>query len=233
MTRKCLLCHHVTAKHYWSQTQGLNWQKYGLLPSPCLDFYLCETCDYVFKDPQKFPQSQSEKENYLQHQNDLALEGYRQFLGRIVTEVEGENTRRGGHGLNILDYGSGPVPSMQNLFMEKGFVAEIYDPYFAPQSKVLQATYDVVICNEVVEHFHRPFEEWQKLLRLLKPQGILFISTLLRPPTLAEFCPWWYHRDPTHVGFYSEKVFRWLSKTWHLHYQLTPTGVIRCQALFP
>jgi hypothetical protein len=42
---------------------------------------------------------------------------------------------------------------------------------------------------------------------MLKRGGILGVMTRLVPES---FESWWYHRDPTHVVFYSEATLCWI-----------------------
>jgi len=72
--------------------------------------------------------------------------------------------------------------------------------------------FDVITLNHVLEHMARPREEMNKIFRVLKDDGILFIripnieSTQFR--ITREF---WLHLDvPRHIYFYSEKTARLL-----------------------
>jgi hypothetical protein len=44
---------------------------------------------------------------------------------------------------------------------------------------------------------------------MLKPKGVLGVVTRRVPD---DFEGWWYHRDPTHVVFYSERTFEWIAE---------------------
>jgi hypothetical protein len=43
---------------------------------------------------------------------------------------------------------------------------------------------------------------------MLKPRGLLAVNTQRVPDTFEN---WWYHRDPTHVVFYSLNTFLWIA----------------------
>jgi len=52
--------------------------------------------------------------------------------------------------------------------------------------------------------------ERRRIDAMLEPDGWLGLMTELRPPKEA-FARWHYHRDPTHVGFYSDASLRWIA----------------------
>mgnify|MGYP000716200454 CR=1 FL=1 len=70
----------------------------------------------------------------------------------------------------------------------------------------------VFVCCQVLEHVYRPKQVIAMLYSLLKPSGCLCCMTSLRPRTHAQFVNWHYHRDPTHVSFFSEPTFSFLAE---------------------
>ena len=48
---------------------------------------------------------------------------------------------------------------------------EIFDPFYAPDSKVLEQQYDFITTTEVLEHLHHPRSELDQLWSCLKPRG--------------------------------------------------------------
>jgi hypothetical protein len=108
-----------------------------------------------------------------------------------------------------LDYGCGPALSIEPLMRERGMRCASYDPIFAPRRELLMPnTYDFISCSEVVEHFRDPGVEFRRLHGMVKRGGILGVMTRLVPD---DFRNWWYHRDPTHVVFYTEATFHWIA----------------------
>ena len=99
---------------------------------------------------------------------------------------------------------------------EDGHEVSIYDLYFHPDESVLDSTYDFITCTETAEHFSEPAEDFQRLDRLLKPNGWLGVMTGMLTDW-SEFPSWYYHRDLTHVNFYSHRTMRWLATRfgWH------------------
>ncbi len=79
--------------------------------------------------------------------------------------------------------------------------------------------FDVVVCNDVIEHLERPYESMAELARVLRPSsgreradgGILLIKTpsLLAPSTLfTHFSPFGWHRHiKARLGVAEDDVF--------------------------
>lgn len=179
------------------------------------DYFECEVCELVHLAPAQRPGSAAERAHYGTHQNDPEDAGYRAFLARVAVPLA-ERLSRGAEG---LDYGSGPGPTLSRMLEEQGFSVTLYDPFFAPDSRVLRATYEFITCTETAEHFFCPGDEFNRLDGLLRPGGWLAVMTeLARPET--EFAQWRYARDPTHVCFYRAVTMRWIAARfgWHLEW---------------
>lgn len=170
-------------------------------------YFQCDTCALIFVDPDSLPTPEEEKERYDQHNNSPEDLEYRKFLGRLaepLAEHLGSAPQQG------LDFGSGPGPTLSVMLEEMGYTMSIHDPFFAPERSVLNRQYDFVTCTEAIEHFHRPGREWQMLINLVRSGGWLAIMTSLAPD-IEDFRSWHYKEDPTHVGFFSKKTFRYLA----------------------
>jgi hypothetical protein len=109
-----------------------------------------------------------------------------------------------------LDYGCGPGPALAAILREAGHDMTLYDPFFHPNSGQLTQVYDFVTCTETAEHFHRPAEEFTRLMALVRPGGWLAIMTSFQTDD-ARFRNWHYRMDPTHVVFYREETLRYLA----------------------
>lgn len=97
------------------------------------------------------------------------------------------------------------------MLREAGHHMALYDPFFQPDPKPLQNTFDLVTCTETTEHFHRSAEEFARLMSLVRPGGWLAIMTCFQTDDIR-FTGWRYRRDPTHVVFYREATFRYLAQ---------------------
>jgi len=167
-------------------------------------FYLCEICKLVFEGKNNRPNRDAEKERYLEHNNSIQQEGYVNHLNQAIKPALKylKPDFRG------LDYGCGPVPTLHLLVEQEGFTCEFYDPIFFPEFPL--GSFDFIFATECFEHFFRSAHELQKLEGLLKPGGILVVMTQLWKD-IARFKAWRYAQDTTHVVFYHEQTFRYIS----------------------
>lgn len=177
-------------------------------------YWRCPICFLAFMAPAHHPTPDAERSEYLLHNNDPADPGYRRFLDRLCQPLV-ERLPPAAQG---LDYGCGPGPVLAQMLAERGFPTACYDPYFAPDSSVLQRSYDFITCTETSEHFFHPRREFDRLAGLLRPGGWLGLMT---ETMLSDdrFAAWWYVSDPTHVVFYHARTLAWIADCygWQLH----------------
>jgi SAM-dependent methyltransferase len=172
-------------------------------------FYRCGECELIFADPDSHLEADEEKAIYDLHRNDPADAGYRAFLARLSEPLRERLTP----GMQGLDFGCGPGPTLGPMLREAGMHVCEYDPVYRPDETLLGRQYDFVTCSEVVEHFHAPGEAWPRLARLVRPGGWLGIMTwLVASADVQTFERWSYKRDPTHVSFYSPATLAWLGR---------------------
>ncbi len=169
-------------------------------------YHRCEVCKASFLHPAGFLTVEAELAHYLTHENDVNDHGYRAYLAKLADPL----LARIQPGSAGLDFGCGPAPALAVMLRAKGHKMSTYDPFFAADASALSETYDFVTCTETVEHFHNPYEEFDRLSRLLRPGGLLAVMTIFQTDdTLFE--NWRYRHDPTHVVFYREHTFRLLA----------------------
>lgn len=178
-----------------------------LLHAAARCYWRCCVCKATFLDPSQLPGLDEERAYYGLHRNETGDVVYRQFLWRLASPL----LERLPAGKSGLDYGCGPCPALSAMLREAGHTMALYDPFFFDDSTVLAKTYDFITCTEVVEHFHRPAEEFRRLGGMLNPDGMLAIMTSFQTED-AHFAAWHYRRDPTHVVFYREQTFRHLAR---------------------
>jgi cyclopropane fatty-acyl-phospholipid synthase-like methyltransferase len=175
-------------------------------------YHACAACGLLHLDPADRLSRADERTHYASHENDAADAGYRAFLNRLAAPL----VARLAPGARGLDYGSGPGPTLSLMLREQGFTMADYDPAFAPDPVVLGARYDFITCTEVAEHFHDPAGEFERLVAMLRPGGVLAVMTeCLRDEQRLD--AWRYLRDPTHVSFYRARTFTWIAT----HFGLT------------
>lgn len=167
------------------------------------DYWRCPACQATFVDRSQLPERSVEHAEYRLHRNDVHDRGYRRFLERLALPLQ-ERLRPGSSG---LDYGCGPGPALAAILTEAGHRVAVFDPLFFDHRHLLDETYEFVTCSEVVEHFHDPYAEFDRLDGLLNPGGWLGVMTAFQTED-ASFAGWHYRRERTHVVFYRETTFR-------------------------
>ena len=170
------------------------------------DYFHCETCDLFFVPAEFHLDAAAARARYLTHDNDPDNADYRRFLSQLWDELR----PRLPEGARGLDYGAGHGPALAAMIEEDGYTAALYDPLFHPDETVLADTYDFITCTETVEHFATPRVDFLRLHGLLVPGGWLGIMTDILEDR-AGFADWYYHRDPTHVAFYTHPTFLWIA----------------------
>ncbi len=193
---KCYLCKSSNVVVlYVSKVKGLN-----------RTYLHCKYCDLVFVPSVFHLTSLEQKKRYLEHNNDINDPDYRKFLFRLWKYMEPALS----NGAKGLDYGAGPGPALVQMIIEDGYNIAPYDPIFYPNKDLLEIKYDFITCTETLEHFANPSIEIKKLKKLLKPNGVLGIMTSMLTSWI-DFPNWYYHRDPTHIAFYSKRTMEWIA----------------------
>ncbi len=185
------------------------------------NYFRCPVCTLVFVLPHQFLSPKEEKAVYDLHENSADDPGYRRFLARLF----GPLSQRLASNSCGLDFGSGPGPTLSVMFEEAGHSMGLYDPFYAPEIKLLQQQYDFIVASEVVEHLHHPRQELDRLWSCLKPNGLLGIMTK-RVIDQEAFSRWHYKSDPTHVRFFSTETFRWLADHWRATLTISGKDVV-------
>lgn len=180
------------------------------------EYFECPACRLVFVPGAQHVSADAARDFYGNHQNDATDERYIDYLRTLALPVR----RCLSMGARGLDYGCGPAPAM-GIAMGEGFEVADYDPLYRKDPGALSRTYDFITCCEAAEHFGDPGAEFARLDALLRPGGVLGIRTEPRDPG-GDFGAWWYHRDPTHIAFYSVHTMEWIAQ--RCGWRLTPGG---------
>lgn len=174
-------------------------------------YFRCENCLSVFMHPDHYVCAESEIKRYATHNNDVTDEGYQNFVSPITNAIKSKFLKH--H--QGLDYGCGTGPVATYVLNQDAYHnIELYDPFFHHNPEVLEKKYDFIICCEVMEHFHKPYDEFKKLRLLLKNKGQLLCKTALFLNKLdkKDFEKWYYKDDETHVFFYGEKSLKYIQE---------------------
>jgi SAM-dependent methyltransferase len=174
-------------------------------------YFICETCGAYVKDKKFYLTGEKEKERYLEHHNDVENPNYQLFTSPITNAIL-TTYKKDSFG---LDYGCGTGPVISKQLIEKGYKVKLYDPYFYPDQDYLNHRYNYIFSCEVFEHFYKPKKEMEKLMKLLKPGGQLYIMTQLYHKGIP-FTNWYYRRDPTHVFIYTKTTFEYIASIFNL-----------------
>ena len=173
----------------------------------CREFEHCSVCDLVFVPSRYHLDEEAQRSRYLEHNNDPDDADYRRFLSRLLDPLR-PCLKPGSAG---LDYGAGPGPALAVMMREEGFDVRLFDPFFHPDRSALDRSYDFIACTETAEHFADPAREFRLLHRMLRPSGWLGLMTGMID-SWSGFPQWHYHRDPTHVCFYSKRTMQWIGE---------------------
>lgn len=209
----CPLCQHANCVEFSEDKKRQYWR--------------CPVCQFIYADPAARLDATAEVSIYQQHQNDPADVRYRAFLNKLAAPLL---QRLASTGLQGLDFGSGPGPTLSLMLREAGQQMAIFDPYFANNPDVLLQQYDFICATEVIEHFYQPAREWQLWLELLKPGGWLGLMTKMTD-RVADFSQWHYKNDPTHVGFFSRDTFAYLATRDGFSLEIIEPDVILMQKI--
>jgi len=137
-----------------------------------------------------FSPPEMEYQEYCTHHNDVNDTGYQKFVMPLVDLITSNHyVKQIG-----LDFGAGSGPVVTKMLEDRGFTLQVYDPFFHPDTTVLDNTYDFIVTCEVVEHFYHPRETFTQLMKMLKPNGVLYCKTELFTDAI-DFTQWRYPRE--------------------------------------
>lgn len=185
----------------------------------------CRICGFTGVAAPYFPDAESERERYLLHRNDLGDPGYRRYLDSFV---ERAILPYADPALPLLDFGSGPEPSLSSLLSRRGFSVTSFDPFFSPAPAWEKRRYGCIVLHEVAEHLRFPREVLDALAELLLPGGTFALRTRFLPAQESDFAAWWYRQDPTHLGFFAKTSLEYffLSRKFEILLSLDPDLVV-------
>ena len=173
------------------------------------EYLKCSNCDFVFVPKIYHLSEKDERARYDTHNNDPTDDKYRNFLYQLVSPLQ-ERISMNSSG---LDFGSGPGPTLSLMLKDFGYTVDLYDKFYAKNDFVFHKKYDFITASEVVEHLRQPMEELNRLVGLIKSNGVLAIMTQILTSQI-DFDQWYYKNDPSHIGFFSEKALNYLAEKW-------------------
>ncbi|MGA9326252.1 MAG: class I SAM-dependent methyltransferase [Salegentibacter sp.] len=168
-------------------------------------YFQCTNCGAVLLSPACYIPREAEKQRYESHNNDVNDPDYQKFVSPITSRI----LKDFGPQHQGLDFGCGTGPVITSELGKKNYKVSLYDPYFRPNSSVMENQYNYIICCEVMEHFHEPAKEFERLSSLLVTGGKLYCKTSLFSEEI-DFRDWYYKNDPTHVFLYTRESLQWI-----------------------
>ncbi|SDR67167.1 class I SAM-dependent methyltransferase [Christiangramia echinicola] len=165
----------------------------------------CTGCKAILLSPENYLTPEAEKFRYSLHNNDVNDPGYINFVSPVVEQIKIDFSSDS----MGLDFGCGTGPVITSELKKSGFQIALFDLYFHPNKKVLENSFDYIICCEVMEHFKNPLKEFKLLRSLLKEHGKLYCKTEVWNETI-DFHNWQYKNDKTHVFFYNRETLEWI-----------------------
>lgn len=174
-------------------------------------YYCCTQCGFVYLDRQFYLSKPQEKQRYQMHDNKPEDPKYRKFLKPALDSLL-PHLKKNSLG---LDFGCGSGSPLAQMFAEAGHCVNHYDPFFYPDQDVFNHNYDFIVSTETFEHLHQPKHELKRLLSCLKSGGYICVMTQFLN-NMNDFENWYYHRDPSHVGFFNKNSFQYLANTLEL-----------------
>ncbi|MCF6244457.1 MAG: class I SAM-dependent methyltransferase [Sulfurovum sp.] len=112
---------------------------------------------------------------------------------------------------NGLDFGCGATSLLSSMLEDEGIPCDYYDPIYYPDTLEHNKKYDLIVSTEVFEHLHSPKEVFKSLIERLEEGGYLAIQTQFHTNDIDTFKTWYYHKDPTHIVFFTQKSFQVLA----------------------
>jgi hypothetical protein len=200
MPFKCPLCHSQLTNHVFHQEQHER------------DFYNCEGCFICFVNREQLLTVEIEKERYDLHQNDIRSKGYEKFLRRLINPI----VQKLPNDSSGLDFGCGPYPMLIEIFNEDGFKnIKGWDPIYHKDESVFDEKYDFITMCEVFEHIYDLKFEMDRVVTLLKTDGLLVVSTGIKISDSA-LETWHYLQDDTHINLVTDETIQWIANKYDL-----------------
>lgn len=213
MSQNCLICQKPVSTAIRNQFV------------PERKYFHCQNCDLIFLAPEQRVTVEKEQARYATHENQAQNSGYREFMMKFAGPVLSYLQKNQIKIESGLDYGAGQSSPLAPIFSENMIKIYEYDPYFKNFPHLLEKKYDLVMATEVVEHFREPLRDFEKMKSLLNSKGTLALMTQFHQGA-EHFSSWWYPKDFTHICFYSERTFSYLSESFRLKIELLKNPVV-------
>ena len=136
--------------------------------------YECPQCKVIFGDLRFLMLSPSEiADDYMDLYSTISEADTTSFILDIVNTVGLKQSEK------ILDYACGAWNKHIQVLQSQGYDIIGYDPFVGSQRMLppKEDSYDIVMCNNYIEHVIDPIEDLRKMVKLIKPGGRWIVST--------------------------------------------------------
>lgn len=171
------------------------------------NLYHCEHCLLIFADPNSYLLPHIAQIRYQQNRHKRK-KSFQAFITSAIDEVAALSQAP----ISVLSFGR--VMSnkkLLNQIKKQGHKLTQYEPYNTASHTLSSSQYDLICCYRVLEHFHKPRVETQRLATLMKPGGWLAICSPLLTQ-VDNFSQWHHKNNVTHVSFYQIETIEFLAK---------------------
>lgn len=173
--------------------------------------YRCNNCFGIFKAKEFHLVGNDEKDIYDKHINISTDIRYQDFLSPITNSVmEDKNKNTIG-----LDFGCGKDSAIIEVLRTNKYKVEGYDLFYKNDLELLENKYDYITSSEVIEHFANPKKEFELFIKLLNPNGSLYLMTDIFDEETTDFSKWYYKNDPTHIFMYQKQSFEYIKDSFN------------------
>jgi hypothetical protein len=176
-------------------------------------YHHCQECAYIFKSSEHYQPLEVQRSRYDLHENDEESDGYRAYFQRFVDFV----SPYAGDVRTALDFGCGRSTLLSNILNSMNIECDYYDPIYHPDRLDHSKKYDLIVSTEVFEHLHQPKEVFALLVSMLDEGGLLAIQTQFHSNDPESFRAWYYHKDPTHIVFFTAETFHQMAEQYGCH----------------
>jgi 2-polyprenyl-6-hydroxyphenyl methylase/3-demethylubiquinone-9 3-methyltransferase len=175
-----------------------------------VDYVRCDACGFIFTDyldrlTESEIGSRIYNSEYIKADPDFATTRPA-LLADMLVGLFGPARA----GIEALDYGGGEG-LLARLARERGFTRyDSFDPFFGDGAGP-DGQFELVTAFVVVEHSRDPLGTFRQALSYVRPDGVLFFTTLLQPPDVG--ADWWYIAPRNgHVSLHSVHSLRSLAR---------------------
>jgi Methyltransferase domain len=189
-------------------------------------YHRCHTCGFLFT--KFFDDWQTEDFRRFLYNADYSMvdpEYAMQRPQRTAERIAG--LLHGLENVSVLDYGSGSGV-FSRCMAERGFEnVQEYDPFSQPTRPTGQ--FDVIICNEVLEHSPDPLGTMRDMRSFLREEGCIVLGESLQPADIERLrANWWYCAPRNgHCSTFAERTLSLMAAKLNLLFHRGGTLIFR------